>query len=168
MAAVELLNLLRPIVATARFVAFAALALHRHPEARESVAGGSAGQETAFAHEVRRGEPLPPGRWILLDLYGTDRDPRSCEEPERFLPERFLGWPGHPYTLVPQGAGDHAPGHRCPGEWATIALVRSAVRALTRAIAYTVSDEDLRIRPSRIPPRPESGFVMRPTGAGAP
>jgi fatty-acid peroxygenase len=186
-AAVELLNLLRPIVATARFVAFAALALHRYPEAREAVGGGDAEHETAFVHEVRRfypffpaiggrtlvesewrGEPLPCGQWILLDLYGTDRHPRSWEQPERFLPERFCDWPGDPYTFVPQGAGDHASGHRCPGEWATIALLQSAVRALTREIAYTVPDQDLRIRPGRIPPRPASGFVMRPTGAGAP
>lgn len=34
-AAVELLNLLRPIVAVARLVTFAALALHEHPEARQ-------------------------------------------------------------------------------------------------------------------------------------
>jgi fatty-acid peroxygenase len=123
-----------------------------------------------------RGEPLPRGQWILLDLYGTDRDPRTWEQPERFLPERFRDWRGDPYTFVPQGAGDHESGHRCPGEWATIALVRSAVRALTREIAYTVPDQDLRIRPSRIPPRPASGFVisprapgvMRPMGAGAP
>ena len=32
MAAVELLNVLRPTVAVDRFIVFAALALHRHPE----------------------------------------------------------------------------------------------------------------------------------------
>lgn len=182
-AAVELLNLLRPIVATARFVVFAALALHRHPGAREAVRTGEAEHETAFVHEVRRfypffpaiggrtlarsqwrGETLPPGQWLLLDVYGTNRDPRSWDEPDRFLPERFVGWPGDPYTFVPQGAGDHARGHRCPGEWATIALVRSAVRALTRDIAYTVPEQDLRIPRSHIPPRPASGFVIAPAG----
>lgn len=187
-AAVELLNLLRPIVATARFVAFAALALHRYPQAREAVADGDAARETAFVHEVRRfypffpaiggrtlagstwrGESLPRGQWILLDLYGTNRDPRSWQQPDRFLPERFLRWPGDPYTFIPQGAGDHPSGHRCPGEWATIALMRSAVRALTGEITYTVPDQDLGIRPSHLPPRPASGFVIRPrTGAGAP
>lgn len=182
-AAVELLNLLRPIVATARFVVFAALALHRYPEAREAAGTGEAEHETAFIHEVRRfypffpaiggrtlaraqwrGETLPPGQWLLLDVYGTDRDPRSWDEPDRFLPERFVGWPGDPYTFVPQGAGEHGGGHRCPGEWATIALVRSAVRALTRDIPYTVPEQDLRIARGHIPPRPASGFVIAPAG----
>jgi fatty-acid peroxygenase len=186
-AAVELLNLLRPMVATARFVAFAALALHRYPETRDPVRAGDAEHATAFVHEVRRfypffpaiggrtlaearwrGETLPPGQWVLLDLYGTNRDPRTWDEPERFLPERFLGWRGDPYTFVPQGAGEPAAGHRCPGEWATIALVRSAVRALTQEIVYTVPEQDLRIPRSHLPPRPASGFVLRPTGAAAP
>ena len=181
-AAVELLNVLRPMVATARFVVFAALALHRYPEAREA-ASGDAEHEAAFVHEVRRfypffpaiggrtlaearwrGETLPAGQWVLLDLYGTNRDPRTWEDANRFLPERFLGWQGDPYTFVPQGAGEPAGGHRCPGEWATIALVRSAVRALT----YTVPEQDLRIPRTHIPPRPASGFLITPQGAGAP
>jgi fatty-acid peroxygenase len=185
-AAVELLNLLRPMVATARFVVFAALALHRYPEAREAACGDGE-HEIAFVHEVRRfypffpaiggrtlvqaqwrGEALPAGQWMLLDLYGTNRDPRTWDEPERFRPERFLGWTGDPYTFVPQGGGDPAAGHRCPGEWATIALVRSALRALTREIAYTVPEQDLRIPRSHLPPRPASGFVIRPRDAGAP
>jgi fatty-acid peroxygenase len=186
-AAVELLNLLRPMVATARFVAFAALALHRYPEVREAVREGDAEHATAFVQEVRRfypffpaiggrtladaewrGEKLPPGQWVLLDLHGTNRDPRTWESPERFLPERFRGRPHDPYTFVPQGAGDVAAGHRCPGEWATIAFVRSAVRALTRDLRYTVPEQDVRIPRSHIPPRPASGFVIRPTDAEAP
>jgi len=40
-APVELINVLRPTVAVGRFVAFSALALHRHPEARAAVEGGA-------------------------------------------------------------------------------------------------------------------------------
>ncbi len=39
-AAVEILNLLRPTVAIARFVTFAALALHEHPECRQTLRAG--------------------------------------------------------------------------------------------------------------------------------
>jgi fatty-acid peroxygenase len=89
-AAVELLNLLRPMVATARFVVFAALALHRDPGAAGLVRDGGEEQATAFVHEVRRfypffpaiggrtlaevewrGEALPAGQWVLLDLYAA-------------------------------------------------------------------------------------------------
>ena len=52
-AAVELLNLLRPTVAVARFIVFAALELHRHPAWRERLREAPGACE-AFAQEVRR------------------------------------------------------------------------------------------------------------------
>jgi fatty-acid peroxygenase len=39
-ATVELINVLRPTVAVGRFVMFAALALHEHPDSRDAVRGG--------------------------------------------------------------------------------------------------------------------------------
>ena len=85
-AAVELLNVLRPTVAVARFVTFAVLALHKHPETRRAVAEGGDTERHAFVQEVRRLTPLFPfvgGRvavpftwrnhhfaeqdWVLLD-----------------------------------------------------------------------------------------------------
>jgi len=44
------------------------------------------------------------------------------------------------------------------------AVAGGSAEALTREIAYTVPDQDRRIRPSRIPPRPASGFVISPDG----
>jgi fatty-acid peroxygenase len=178
-AAVELLNVLRPIVATARFVVFAALALHDQPDVRSQLRSAPELVEP-FVQEVRRfypffpavagraveatewrGHPIPRGRRVLLDLYGTNRSPRVWEAPDEFQVERFVGWDGDPFTFIPQGGGDHLTGHRCPGEWATIALVKSAARALTGLMTYTVPPQDLRILPSRLPPRPESGFAIR-------
>lgn len=52
-AAVELLNLVRPVVAIANYVAFAALALERRPDWRPRLAAGDVGDREAFAHEVR-------------------------------------------------------------------------------------------------------------------
>jgi fatty-acid peroxygenase len=42
-AAVELLNVLRPTVAVALYVTFAAHALHQYPECRERIAAGEPG-----------------------------------------------------------------------------------------------------------------------------
>ena len=94
-----------------------------------------------FANEVRRfypffpvisgtvrrefewlGRRFEPGDRAILDLYATNHDRRIWDEPRRFLPERFESWDGDPNTLVPQGGGDAATGHRCPGEAATIAV----------------------------------------------
>lgn len=179
-AAIELINVLRPIVAVGRFIVFAALALHNRAADSASFAAGTDEEVEAFVHEVRRYYPFFPvvgGRarvplewrgnaieldaWVLLDLYGTNHDPRLWPEPRQFRPERFIGWDGNPNTLIPQGGGSVGNGHRCPGESITVALMKSAVRKLTWGMTYAVADEDLRVSLRRFPAIPQDGFVMR-------
>lgn len=119
----------------------------------------------AVAARVRRGFEwhgyrFPRGGRVILDLYGTNHDPRSWEAPEEFRPKRFLEWDGSPFNLIPQGGGDHDLGHRCAGEWVTIALMKVATDFLVRHIAYDVPEQDLRIDMSRLPALPRSGFVI--------
>ena len=178
-AAVELINVLRPTVAVARFVMFAALALHDHPGSRRKLQAGDEDHLDLFVQEVRRFYPFFPiiggrvrnefdwrghrfakGDWVLLDLYGTNHDPRIWPEPDTFQPERFRRWDGSAYDFVPQGAGDHHRGHRCPGEWITIEIMKQAVRLLTTAMHYDVPEQDLRIDLSQMPAKPKSGFVI--------
>ncbi|MFC3294079.1 cytochrome P450 [Modicisalibacter luteus] len=177
-AAVEMLNLLRPTVAIARFVAFAALALHEHPTWYETLRDNDTWLEP-FVQEVRRvygffpflaarvrddfewnGYHFSKGRRVMLDLYGTNRDPRSWERPEAFRPERFEQESINAYNFLPQGGGDHAVNHRCPGEWFTIALMKEAVRQLTRHMTYSVPPQDLSVDWSRLPIIPESRFII--------
>lgn len=58
-AAVEVLNVLRPTVAIATYVTFAALALHEYAAARAAVSSGESGLDR-FVHEVRRFYPFFP------------------------------------------------------------------------------------------------------------
>ena len=135
---------------------FAAVALHDQPGLRSELSSSPDLLEP-FVQEVRRfypffpaiggravaatewrGHPIPRGHRVLLDLYGTNRDPDVWEAPEEFRVERFVDWPGDPFMFIPQGGGDHLAGHRCPGEWLTIALVKSAIRALTGLVTYAV------------------------------
>jgi fatty-acid peroxygenase len=109
-AAVELLNVLRPTVAVAYFGAFSAHALERHPQWRERLAEGHPAQLRAFAPEVRRCYPFVPlltGRlvkdyvlnerlfrrraFMVLDVIGTNQDPRHWDHATSFDPERFVG-----------------------------------------------------------------------------
>jgi fatty-acid peroxygenase len=178
-AAVELLNLLRPVVAVGRYVVFSALALHRHPGWRDAIAAGDDTAVRWFAQEVRRfypffpviggratrdldwsGEQVRQGDWVLLDLYGTTHDPAIWEQPDRFLPQRFDGLVVEPNTLVPQGGGDYHADHRCPGEPVTVELVEAAIRMLTRELEYDVPVQDLRVSLRTFPARPRSGFVV--------
>ncbi|MFG1677990.1 cytochrome P450 [Micromonospora sp. NPDC049282] len=177
-AAVELLNVLRPTVAVDRYVVFAALALHDHPHWRDRVRGDDDATER-FVQEVRRyypffpvaaarvrrsfewrGHAFPQGRRVLLDLYGTNHHPRLWPEPERFRPERFAGRRDDPFGLIPQGGGDHDTGHRCAGEWITIELMKRAVAALTGAMSYRVPPQDLSLDLSRMPALPPSGLIV--------
>ncbi|MDR5741463.1 MULTISPECIES: cytochrome P450 [unclassified Caballeronia] len=177
-AANELINLLRPTVAIERFIVYAALALYRWPAHRAAVAT-NADAALQFVQEVRRyfpffpavggraltpfewqGRAFAPGEWVLLDLYGTNRDPHAWERPDDFDPARFRNWRDDGFALVPQGGGVFDTGHRCAGEWATIALLRRAAQILAGEMEYAVPEQDLSIDLSRMPAIPASGFVM--------
>lgn len=177
-AGVELINVLRPTVANARYIVFAAMALHDHPHQRAALADGGEAAER-FTDEVRRFYPFIPfiggrvrapfrfgghdfreGEWVLMDLYGTNRDPRLWHEPERFDPDRFARETIDPFNMVSHGAGSARDGHRCPGEGITRILLRTLSRQLA-ATRYTVPPQDLTLDLAHVPARPRSGFVMR-------
>lgn len=178
-AAVELLNILRPTVAVARFITFSALALHHYPQYREKAAQRDDQWRELFVQEVRRfypffpvvagnaktdfewqGEYFKKGSWVMLDMHGTNHDPDIWDEPFEFRPERFEDWDQSPYNFIPQGGGELHTGHRCPGENITIALTKAAVRLLTTSMTYEVPKQDLSIDLSRMPAIPASWFII--------
>ena len=176
-AAVELGNVLRPTVAVAWFGTFAALALTENPSWAARLAADVAARE-AFAHEVRRFYPFVPalaGRFtgsyvrtgarlrrgdrIVLDVPGTDFDPRTFEHPEVFAPERFLQEMPGPFAFVPQGGGHPETGHRCPGERVAVGLLTETLRVL--AGLDLAAPSGVRVDARRIPTRPTGGLVLR-------
>lgn len=179
-AAVELLNVLRPTVATAVYIIFVAHALEANPAWRERLAQGDGAEDMAFIEEVRRtypffpavtaivheafqwrGHDFPEGRRVLLDLYGTNRDPRAWEDPERFDPERFLGDDRDPFAFVPQGGGDPAVHHRCPGEPISTRLMGIALDQLVRHLTYTPVRPAAPIDYRRLPALPKGGYRIQ-------
>ena len=178
-AAVELLNVLRPTVATAVYITFIAHALDGDPALRQRITDGDGREDHAFVEEVRRhypffpavaavvredfewqGHRFPAGRRVLLDLYGTNHDPRVWKHPLRFDPERFLGPEPSAFAFVPQGGGDPAVHHRCPGEPISTRLMAVALDQLTRRMTYTPSRPDSSVDFSRLPALPENGYLM--------
>ncbi len=179
-AAVEIINILRPTVAVSRYVIFTAMALHEHTELWPQLQAADPHFDEMFVQEVRRVYPFfpfvaarvrksfdwrgyhfPRGRRVLLDLYGTNHDPRLWPEPEAFRPERFRNWDENAFTFIPQGGGDHYGNHRCPGEWIAIELTKVALGFLSRSMAYEVPRQNLRLSLSRMPAIPKSGFLIR-------
>ena len=179
--AVEVLNLLRPIVAIARYITFAALALHQYPQYIERLRKNDDGKLAhQFVQEVRRfypffpfvaakvkqkfnwrGETFPKGRRVLLDLYATNHDSKIWTNPSAFYAERFMDWDESPFNFIPQGGGDHYHNHRCAGEWITIGITTAAVDFLVNEIQYDVLKQDLEIKMNRIPAIPESRFKIQ-------
>ncbi|WP_203137127.1 cytochrome P450 [Microbacterium sp. JZ31] len=176
-AAIELLNLLRPTVAVARFIAFAVHALRMHPDWASQIRGGEPAATRWAADEIRRFYPFFPmvggiasepfglhgewfedGQWMLLDLYGTDHSPELWERPDVFNPGRFAT--ASPLSVVAQGVGDHLAAHRCPGELATTDLLVATLEMLTQGPAYAVPEQDLRISLRRMPAEPEDGMIV--------
>lgn len=87
----------------------------------------------AFAHELRRfcpfapyaggravtdlerkGEPIPAGSMVLLDLDGQNHDPDLWDLPYTFESQRFLERPPRREELVPQGAATAPPDIAAP------------------------------------------------------
>jgi len=188
-AGVELQNVLRPMIAVARFVAFAAKELHDRPDWRERIAAETAERGTlvggriagAFAQEVRRTAPFVPmlpgwartdvefdghrvraGGRVVIDIQGTDHDAAAWDRPHDFRPERFLGREDaeHLVAFIPQGGGDVASGHRCPGEKPAVAGLTAAIAALSDP-RVTILDDGLEVNRRRLPTMPASGGAVR-------
>lgn len=179
-AAVEIINILRPVVATGRYIVFAAMALNGQRQWTDRFAAGDETQLEAFAEEVMRLYPFFPfiggvardtfewegyriqkGDWMILDLHGTNHDPRRFPAPNAFSLDRDIGWKTQEFDFVPHGGGDASVTHRCPGEAVTVALMKEAIRLLTRSMTFEIPDQRLTLNLSRMPALPEQGLRMR-------
>lgn len=180
-AAVEILNIVRPTAAIARYVMFVAMALEAHPEWKTTLAGGERAMYEAFCEEVRRLYPFFPviggkvripfeweergaafakGDWVLLDLYGTNRDARTFPDPEAFAPQRDLSWRRQGFEFVPQGGGTASTTHRCPGEQFTVGVMSEAARLLVEETDYRVPEQDLSLDLATIPAKPPERLIL--------
>lgn len=178
-AAVELLNLVRPIVAIAVYITFMAVALYENPAYKVKLALDDHGDKERFNEEVRRYYPFAPfigakvkknfiwrgyafkkGTLVLLDLYGTNHDERLWEAPYKFNPDRYKKEKKTLYNFMPQGGG-RIKGHRCVGEGITMAMMNVALDVLVNKISYELPPQDLSYSMSKIPTLPESGVIMK-------
>lgn len=169
-AAVEVINIIRPIVAIAIYINFIALAVRHFSEEREKLQSGDEKYAEMFIQEVRRYYPFFPfivalvkkdftwngyrfeeGTLTLLDLYGTNHDSEIWENPEKFNPNRFKEWKGSPFSFIPQGGGDYVMGHRCAGEWVTIEVMKVSLDYLVNRMEYEVPEQDLSYSMPSIP-----------------
>lgn len=179
-AAAEILSLLRPTVAVAVFITFAAHALHENPGCREHLRQENNNDYLEwFVQEVRRYYPFFPGllartlkevSWqgvtmakgsrVMLDIVGNNHDARAWKQPNTFDPHHFKHWDESPYNFIPQGGGSHETNHRCAGEWLTIELIKQATNFLVKRLDYRVPPQDLTIDDKSMPALPKSHLLI--------
>lgn len=92
-------------------------------------------------------------------MYGQNHDESLWGVPYAFRPGRFLERRVERDELIPQGGGDPATGHRCPGEGITVGGLEALAVRLAR-MEYTVPEQNLTISPRRVPTRPHSGVLL--------
>ncbi|MDN6625671.1 MAG: cytochrome P450 [Pisciglobus halotolerans] len=178
-AAVEVLNIIRPIAAIAIYVQFLALSVIQYPEEAAKLETDDRAGLQHFVQEVRRYYPFFPVavartkkdfEWhgyefkedmlTILDLYGTNRDPNVWENADKFDPDRFADWDGSPFSFIPQGGGGFIGGHRCAGEWITILILNITLDYLANKMTYDVPNQDLTYSLTDIPATAKSGVRL--------
>lgn len=179
-AAVELINILRPIVAIATYITFGALAMYKHPEYHRILKANTDVEfPLMFAQEVRRYYPFAQfvgarisksfkwksyqfkkGDLALFDIYGTNHDEKRWNYLEIFNPERFRQKKDNQYDFVPQGGGDAYKGHRCAGDMVTLTIMKESFSYMVKKLNYTVPLQNLNYSLRRIPTLPKSGFII--------
>lgn len=178
-ASVEVINILRPIVAISIYINFLTLAIYHYPEERLKLESGDERYAEMFIQEVRRYYPFFPfiaalvkddftwneydfkeGTLTLLDLYGTNHHPKQWEKPDSFYPGRFSKWEGNPFGFIPQGGGDYWLGHRCAGEWVTIQVMKVSLDYLVNQMDYDIPRQDLSFSMVSMPSIPQSKITI--------
>ncbi|MBM6628701.1 cytochrome P450 [Mammaliicoccus vitulinus] len=183
--AIDLMNVVRPLVAINRFISFGVKALHDYPGEAEKVFNNEDDYAYKFVQEIRRFYPFVPflpgkaavdiefegytiekDTFLVLDIYGTLHREGLWENPERFYPNRFSDWDGSPFDLIPQGGGDYHTNHRCAGEWMTLIIMEESMKYFARNISYDVKkDQDLSVNLNKLPGRVVSGTIIENVNA---
>ncbi|WP_096550158.1 cytochrome P450 [Ureibacillus thermosphaericus] len=177
--AVEIINILRPIVAISIYINFIVMALSQFPHERVKLKN-TPDYIHLFIQEVRRFYPLVPvaaakakssftwngyafheGTLVLLDIYGTNHDSNIWVNPDEFQPERFAQWQDDQFSFIPQGGGRYETTHRCPGEQLTIEAMKLSLEYLLNKMDYEIPEQDMYITMDTIPSIPKSKVILK-------
>ncbi|MBF8808549.1 MAG: cytochrome P450 [Enterococcus lacertideformus] len=183
-AAVELLNIIRPTVALTVWAALMGHALFSRPDLHQQLKNDFLKLQDPFIQELRRYYPffpmlpaialkdvtvdgylVPKDSWVILDLYGTNHDERTVEAPDSFLIKRYLGKEKaisyeEEYEMIAQGGGDFRQMHRCAGEWITLHSLRVLSDQLVNRYEFSVPEQEWTIPVNQFPTYPKSRVLL--------
>lgn len=183
-AAVELLNVIRPTVALTVWIALMGHALFSRLDIYQRLHAEFDQLQDSFIQEMRRYYPffpmlpafaiqdvevdgylIPKDSWVVLDLYGTNHDDRMIETPEVFRISRYLGKEKHisydeEYEMIAQGGGEFKTMHRCAGEWITLHTLRVFSDQLVNKYQFSIPEQDWSIPMNQFPTYPKSKALL--------
>ena len=183
-AAVELLNIIRPTLALTVWAALMGHALFSRSDIYDQLKDNFDELQDSFIHEMRRYYPLfpavpgislqdveidgyliPEGSWVALDLYGTNHDARTIDQPEEFKVDRYKGDTERisyeeEYEMIAQGGGEFRSMHRCAGEWITLHTLRVLSDHLVNKYEFSVPEQDFEIPMNQFPTYPNSKVLL--------
>jgi fatty-acid peroxygenase len=183
-AAVELLNIIRPTVALTVWAALMGHALFSRNDLYQQLKENFSTLQDSFIQEMRRyypffpmlpaislrgvevdGYAIPKDSWVVLDLYGSDHDPRTFEQPDSFVIDRFVGRTkeisyDEEYEMIAQGGGDFRSMHRCAGEWITLHSLRVFSDQLVNHFTFSIPEQDWEVPLNQFPTFPKSKALL--------
>lgn len=183
-AAVELLNIIRPTVALTVWAALMGHALFSRSDLYEALKNDFDSLQDSFIQEMRRYYPffpmlpaislqdvevdgylIPKDSWVVLDIYGTNHDARKIKDPGDFIIDRYVGKTkeisyDEEYEMIAQGGGDFREMHRCAGEWITLHSLRVFSDQLVNKHTFSVPEQDWEVPMNRFPTYPNSKALL--------
>ena len=183
-AAVDLLNIIRPTVALTVWIALMGHALFSTTTIYQALKQNFSELQDSFIQELRRFYPffpmmpaislqdvvvdgylIPKDSWVVQDIYGTNHDPRTFDQPDDFKVDRFVGRTQaisyeEEYEMIAQGGGDFRKMHRCAGEWITLHTLRVFSDLLINHYQFEVPEQDWKIPMNHFPTYPESKVLL--------
>ncbi|MFV8292347.1 MULTISPECIES: cytochrome P450 [Aerococcus] len=183
-AAVELLNIIRPTVALTVWMALMGHALFAKDGVYDELKADFKNLQDPFIQEMRRYYPffpmlpaiaiddveingyhIPKDTWTVLDLYGTNHDERTVNDPEKFEIRRYLGRAKdlsyeEEYEMIAQGGGKFREMHRCAGEWITLHSMRVFSDHLVNKNEFSIPEQDWEIPMNQFPTYPKDRSLL--------
>ncbi|CAN6334689.1 unnamed protein product [Urochloa humidicola] len=99
-------------------------------------------------HEASRdcviaGHTITRGTMVLVDVYSMQRDPNMWEDPEKFMPERFMdaNVEGDGRFMMPFGLGRR----KCPGEGLALRTVGMALGVMIQCFEWECVGEEVNL-----------------------
>ncbi|WP_040285058.1 cytochrome P450 [Sporosarcina koreensis] len=183
-AAVELLNIIRPTVALTVWMTLMGHALFAGKDIYKELQSDFDRLQDPFIQEMRRFYPffpmlpavavrdvevdgyvIPEDSWVVLDLYGTNHDARTIDAPDEFRIDRYAGRAKEisyeeEYEMIAQGGGSFRDMHRCAGEWITLHSMRVFSDQLVNKYSFNVPEQDWTIPMDQFPTYPNSKALL--------